>query len=182
MSVIKSFRNLSKMQFYKNALKIRQIMTVWVLHNFGAKYRLKELKIFAKQISDKDKEKIMNILEPYDINDNKAFNLAVPDWFYDNERNYLHGLTKDLIHCIIKANEIYVSKFESDYKQRRMEQNKAICICFELYSELQYIEKIIPMNLNQLTNLFELLDEEINLLRGWKSSTKKYWDNNKNKG
>lgn len=56
MSVLKNFRNLSKMQFYKNALKIREIMTSWILHNFGAKYKLKELKVFSKQISENEKE------------------------------------------------------------------------------------------------------------------------------
>lgn len=180
MSVIKNFRNLSKMQFYKDALKIREMLTKWILNNFGAKYKLKDIKIFAKNISERDKDKIYKILEPYDLNDNKAFNLAIPDWFYDNEKNYLQGLTKDLIHCIIKANEIYVSNVQVDYRQRRAAQNEAIGICFELYSELQYIEKFIPMNLNHLADLLDLIDEEITLLRGWKKSTKKYWDKNNN--
>lgn len=168
------------MEFYKNAKVLRNEITNWMLKNFGAKYKLKELKIFAKNISDVDKDKIYKILEPYDLSDNKAFNIAVPDWFYDSERNIIQGLTRELICDIIKANEIYV-KEEIDYSQRRNYQNKAISDCFDLYSELDYISKFIPMNLNQLVNIFELLDNEIELLRKWKSSTTKYWNRERNK-
>ena len=90
MSVLKSLRNLSDMEFYKNAKVLRNEITNWMLRNFGAKYKLKDVKILAKNISDVDKNKIYEILEPYDLNDNKAFNLAVPDWFYDSERKMLY--------------------------------------------------------------------------------------------
>lgn len=180
MSVLKSLRNLSDMEFYKNAKVLRNEVTGWMLRNFGAKYKLKDVKILAKNISDVDKNKIYEILEPYDLNDNKAFNLAVPDWFYDMERNIIQGLTREIIRDIIKANEIYV-KEQIDYSQRREYQNKAITGCFDLYSELDYISSFIPMNLNQLIKIFELLDKEIELLRKWKSSTTKYWNKERTK-
>lgn len=37
MAVLKNLRNLSEMEFYKNAIGIRRDVTLWMLKEFGLK-------------------------------------------------------------------------------------------------------------------------------------------------
>ena len=177
MSVLKNLRNLSDMEFYKVSKEIRNQIIKWSLYNFGAKYKLKDIKVFLKNIDDEDKEEINKILEKYKTD--KAFNLAIPDWLFDKERGKLHDICYSMTDNIIHANEIYVTS-EEEYQLRRCFQDKAIADCYQLYTELEIMSDNIPMNLNTLIGIFELIDREITLLRGWKGSDKKAW--NKKKG
>lgn len=76
MSVLKNLRNLSDMEFYKVSKEIRNQIIKWSLYNFGAKYKLKDIKVFLKNINDEDKEEINKILEKYKTD--KAFSLTIP--------------------------------------------------------------------------------------------------------
>lgn len=173
MSVLKNLRNLSDMEFYKVSKEIRNQIIKWSLYNFGAKYKLKDIKVFLKNINDEDKEEINKILEKYKTD--KAFSLTIPDWLFDKGREKLHDICYSMTDNIIHANEIYVTS-EEEYQLRRCFQDKAIADCYQLYTELEIMSDNIPMNLNTLIGIFELIDREITLLRGWKGSDKKAWN------
>ena len=64
MSVLKRKRNVSKMEFYHNAIKLRLMITEFLLKDFGIKSRRRNLE-FAKNVYDieeEDVEEIENIL------------------------------------------------------------------------------------------------------------------------
>ena len=59
MSVIKSLRTISKMEFYKTAINIRKELTIWMIKDFGARRNPKSVMQVIKDISDDDRQ-IMN--------------------------------------------------------------------------------------------------------------------------
>lgn len=60
MSVLKRKRNISKMEFYHNAIKLRLMMTEFLLRDFGIKSRRRNLD-FAKDVYDMEDEDISQI-------------------------------------------------------------------------------------------------------------------------
>lgn len=165
-------RELSRMEFYKNAILIRHEITDYIERNFGHKYKKKQVETVIKGINQEDYETIQSIIDKYDVNNNKIFVYTTPLWFINRERGYLLDVMKDMVHNIISANTIWVHG-DLQYQKRKMYQDEAIACCFKLYTELQYISDEIPINLNQLDRIFELLEKEIDLLKGWRSVTKK---------
>ena len=59
MSILKNFRNLSNMQFYKTAAFIRKDLTEWMMRDFGTTRNKKVavLKYSYMIITDDDEEK-----------------------------------------------------------------------------------------------------------------------------
>lgn len=110
-SVLKSLRNLSEMEFYKNAIRMRTSLTVWVLKDFGTRRNPRSVNKVIKDISMEDKrEVIVKILQ-------------------------------DIIGNITSANSIFPSDdfLKEEYGLRRKYQDMAIAECYRLYQELQYI-------------------------------------------
>ena len=61
MSVIKGLRKLSTMEFYKNAIRLRQRMTDWLLRDFGTKRNARSINKIITGISEDD-QKLINDL------------------------------------------------------------------------------------------------------------------------
>ena len=74
------------------------------------------MKLIEENMSEEDKKVIYEILDKYKTD--KVFNLAIPDWLYDRERNNLHKITYSMVENIVHANEIYVVN-QSEYDLRR---------------------------------------------------------------
>lgn len=178
MSVLKNLQRLSNMEFYKNAMDIRNAINEFILRDFGTKHEVYNIKVFSDKISNYDKNKIYQILDPYEIMDHKVFGKALPDWFFDGERNDLRSLSKELLNHIIDANEVYVHR-ECDFNRRRDLQSDAASCCYKIYSQFEYMKKFVPIDLNHLNDIFEMLDKEIDLLHSWKSSDAEAWNNKK---
>ena len=90
MSVIKNLRNLSKMEFYHTALVLRDMLTKWLMKEFGIKPSYKEYELRASDISPEDLAAIDSIYEKYGINRKKAYASVYPQWlsFRGNIRRY----------------------------------------------------------------------------------------------
>lgn len=176
MSVLKHLRSLSEMEFYKNAIRIRKDLTVWMLKDFGAKRNPKSVKQVIKNISEDDQKVIDDIFLKYGKTSNHQYQSEYPSWFVNYERKIISTILTNMIHCITKANSIYPSK-EFEWDLRRKYQDIAITQCYALYQELQYIVSLFPTDLNRFCYLLEDIEKEIALLKGWRQS-----DNNvKNK-
>ena len=119
MSVLKRKRNISKMEFYHNAIKLRLMITEFLLKDFGIKSRRRNLE-FAKDvydIEDEDVEEIENILSAYDLKNSFIDNF--PSWLIDKERDYFMDLLRSLMKNICSANNSY-------NKQRRILYEKKL--------------------------------------------------------
>ena len=172
LSVRKDMRNESKMEFYKNADRIREQVTNWLLTDFGKRKLKRSINHIIKDISQKDQETIDNIFVKYNIQSKYTFTSEYDDWYIDRERNEILKILRNMSSNIIHANSIYAVNLD-EYNERRMYQNKAIGDCYDLMHELQNIANHITFNINTLSPIIESVDKEIKLLKGWRQSDNK---------
>lgn len=172
MSVLKRKRNISKMEFYHNAIKLRLMITEFLLKDFGIKSRRRNLE-FAKDvydIEDEDVEEIENILSAYDLKNSFIDNF--PSWLIDKERDYFMDLLRSLMKNICSANTIHITNKE-EYYMRRNYQTQAICDCENLLQEMQYIIYVTHPNVEKYMPYVDIIEKEIALLKGWRNSDNK---------
>jgi len=172
LSVLKRKRNISKMEFYHNAIKLRLMITEFLLKDFGIKSRRRNLE-FAKDvydIEDEDVEEIENILSAYDFKNSFIDNF--PSWLIDKERDYFMDLLRSLMKNICSANTIHITNKE-EYYMRRNYQTQAICDCENLLQEMQYIIYVTHPNVEKYMPYVDIIEKEIALLKGWWKSDNK---------
>jgi hypothetical protein len=170
--VLKRKRNISKMEFYHNAIKLRLMITEFLLKDFGIKSRRRNLE-FAKDvydIEDEDVEEIENILSAYDLKNSFIDNF--PSWLIDKERDYFMDLLRSLMKNICSANTIHITNKE-EYYMRRNYQTQAICDCENLLQEMQYIIYVTHPNVEKYMPYVDIIEKEIALLKGWRKSDNK---------
>lgn len=175
MGVLKAFRGLSSMEFYKNAIFIRKDLTMWLIKDFGLNKYPRSVKQVIKNISEEDQKIIDNVFIKYNINPKKEYCSELPTWFLSYEKRLIYDKMFELIDNITKANSIYPS-IELEWNLRRKYQDIAISICYVLYQELAYIISLFPTDLNRLEYIINSIKKEIDLLKGWRQS-----DNNRRK-
>ena len=172
MSVLKNLQELSDLEFYKCAEKLQDDITDFCLRDFGLKKSPRSVKQIIKNIDQKDEEQINAIFEKYGKKPNQQYASVYPEWFIKSRKAHLIKCTDTLIKNIIDANLIYVTSL-AECDQRRIKQNEAIGVCGNLYRELQYLKRHLPINLNWLVGTLALVKREELLLKGWRRSDNK---------
>lgn len=172
MSVIKALRNLSTMEYYKNAIYIRKDLTQWMLRDFGAKKYPKNVTQIVKDMEESDQKVIDDIFAKYGRSPKHEYQGEYPVWFVDFERNKISEILWDMMSNITKANSIYPT-YTCEWEMRRNFQNLAITTCYRLYQELQYIQSLFPQDLNKFAPLLGDIEREVDLLKGWRQSDNK---------
>ena len=68
MSVLKSQRTLSGLEFYNNAIKLRQEITLLLLRDFGIKDKVRSVKGLSgtMHMEQEDQEKLQELMEKYE--------------------------------------------------------------------------------------------------------------------
>lgn len=79
MSVIKNLRNLSSMEFYKNAIQMRRELTEWMMRDFGTVRNKKSLHSVIKDISQEDEQILTEVFQKYGKNINRGFQYEYPE-------------------------------------------------------------------------------------------------------
>lgn len=172
MTVLKSQRQVSKMEFLHNAYDLRKYVTFRLLKDFGIKDRVRDTTYFIdpKNLDDTRRKTLSKLLNECDC---KAALESYPQWFIASEREYLHNLCRQMIANILAANQTYVVT-TADINARREYQNKAITATELILQEMQFLLGVIPqIDANKLTPLIEMADREIALLKGWRKSDNK---------
>ena len=176
MTILKRKRNVAKMEFYHNAIKLRFEITELLLRDFGLKNRRRNLE-FAKEVydmTDDDLQEIEEVLSAYNVKN--SFIDKFPSWLIDKERNYFLDILRDLIQNICNANTIRITNKE-EYYLRRNYQNKAICDCENLLQEMQYVIFVFHPNSEKYMRYVDMIEKEIALLKGWRKSDNKILKN-----
>lgn len=180
MSVLKNLRSLSDMQFYKTAIQIRKELTVWLLKDFGAKRNVKSVNQVIKDITPEEQGQINAIFAKYGKTSNKTYQSEYPAWFVNFERQIISKNLAEMVTNITQANSIY-PYYMFEWDLRRSYQDKAICNCYNLYQELQYIVSLFPTDLNRFIDLLDVIEREVQLLKGWRQSDNKKREQMENK-
>ncbi len=170
MSVLKNLRNLSGMEYYKTAIYIRRDLTMLLLRDFGTKRKIRNIRHTIPDLTEEEQKQIDGIFEKH--GKTESFHSEMPEWFLTQEKKFLSKELWNLIVYITEANSIY-PLYPAEWDVRRELQDKAIGCCYGIYQELQYIQNIFPQDLNRLTPIFENLEKETHLLKGWRQSDNK---------
>lgn len=172
MTVLKSKRSVSKMEFFQNAITLRKYVTFKVLRDFGIKRKVwnKTFLIESGNLSDQDRATLNELLERCD---HVGAIEEYPQWYISTERANVLQILHDLIRHITYANTIYINS-EAEATERRNYQNCAIADCEYLLQEFGYIMDVIPeICANKLIPLVEMTNHEIALLKAWRKSDNK---------
>jgi len=150
MSVLKSRRSLSKLEFYHNARQLRENITNLLLRDFGVRDKVRKIRT--------EENMQLTIIEEY------------PEWLIVYFRDSIVKLLKSLMLNITAANTIYPTNGD-ELNLRRRYQTGAIVNCEQLLQEFQYCADVLPIKIEKFLPYVEKIDFEIKLLKGWRKSS-----------
>ena len=172
MSVPKSQRNQSVMEFYHNALNLRHEITALLLRDFGLKKKIRTVEILVKMcdIDPADKQTLTSILNKYKM-DSSIID-EYPSWLIAEFRQTILGILRDMSLNIKMANSIYIQTKE-EYTERRLFWDKAIGNCQQLLAEMQFVIETLPVDAEKYMRYVGMIDKQINLLKGVRKADNK---------
>lgn len=171
MSVLKSKRKASQFEVFHHFYKMRKEVTDLLLRDFGYDYNRAENKVAKMfggrsytELTPEEKSRYDRLMEK-----NRAFD----EWFIEDERKVIVDCLRSIGENVFLANSIYPTYME-ELIERRLCQDKAIGLCYRLTQELQYAIETLPVNVNKYLRFAEMIQTEINLLKGWRKSDNKF--------
>ncbi|MCC8063669.1 MAG: hypothetical protein LIO70_01125 [Clostridiales bacterium] len=171
MSVVKSKRKESQFEVFHHYYKVRKELTDLLLRDFGYSED-KSAKKLAKQFGGKPYAELSDT-EKARHDKMQQRNQAFEAWFVMDEREVIMGYLRNLGRCLFSANEIY-PQYEDELVQRRLFQEKALGYCTMLKQELQYAIETLPVDINKYTRFAQMLQTEIDLIKGWRRSDNRF--------
>ena len=175
MSVLKNKRDLSDMEFYKNAIRMNQELATWMMRNFGTQRNPRSVNQVIKNINEDDQKTIDDIFSKYGKPPNHEFVSEFPEWYVDRKRKRLLDLCDDLIENITNANSIYPTEefLHEEFAIRREFQWMAICNCKDIEQVLQGIRVDFRIDINKINKFLDMSKQEVDLIKGWRQSDNK---------
>ena len=171
MSVPLSERNLSQMEFWKNANALEKELAFIVMKDFGIKPRVKDVNFYSKtyKMESEDATKFNELCEQYHIT---RVTEDYPSWLIEYYRHHTLELLADLKENIRSANEVY-PYYREEYIVRREYQNEAIRCCGKLYDTFTMIKNTLSIDPDKYMGVIEKIERERALLKGWRKSDNK---------
>lgn len=171
MSVLKSKRKASQFEVFHHFYKMRKEVTDLLLRDFGydlERAEKKAMKMFGdktyEELTPEEKARYEKLMAK-----NKAFD----EWFIADERQTVVDCLRSICEEVFVANSIYPTCME-ELIERRIHQDRAIGQCYRLTQELQYAIETLPVDVNKYLRFADLIQTEINLLKGWRKSDNKF--------
>ena len=171
MSVLKSKRKASQFEVFHHLTKMRKEVTDLLLRDFG--YDLdkavnKVEKTFGgrphEELSPDEKVRYEKLMEK---------NIAFAEWFIADERKVVVDCLRTITEEVYVANSIYPT-YREELVERRVHQDRAVGQCYRLTQELQYAIETLPVDVNKYLRFAEMIQTEINLIKGWRKSDNKF--------
>lgn len=171
MSVLKAKRKASQFEVFHQLKKMRKEVTDLLLRDFG--YNLDKAtrnveKTFGgrpyEELSPDEKVRYEKLMEK---------NIAFAEWFIVDERKVIVDCLRTITEEVYVANSIYPVYWD-ELVERRIHQDRAVGQCYRLTQELQYAIETLPVDVNKYLRFAEMIQTEINLLKGWRKSDNKF--------
>lgn len=170
MSVLKSKRKPSQFEVFHQLTKLRKDITDLLLRDFGfdtvkAEKRLE--KRFGEPFEELDEKQQATYARQKRRWD------AFDEWFIEDERKTIVNCLRAITREVYIANSIYPT-VQEELTERRLHQDRAIGLCYTLTQELQYAIETLPVDVNQYLRFGEMIQAEVNLIKGWRKSDNKF--------
>lgn len=172
-SVPKYKRTTSKIHFLATFNKIRKETIMILMRDFGIKARSYSIDLMEiiYEMSEDDSKEFEDLCEKYNIT---SFDIdKYPEWLVNGWRNELMMILNNLGIEIQCANSIYVTNIQ-EYYNRRNHWNTAIGYCMALMDKLHEIIACIHVKIGAYEHVFEMIIEEIKLLKAVRKSDNRY--------
>lgn len=168
MSVLKSKRKTSRLEFLHNAYVIQRSLALLLLRDFGTKPKIRATRFFAaiNKMSEEDKDIFLDLTDKYGVT---SIVDEYPEWLISDMRNRVLQEARFLVRNIIQANSIYPA-YVSEYMDRRRYQTMAIGNCEQMLQEMQFVISILNVDVNKYLPYVDMIEREIALLRAWRKS------------
>lgn len=163
-SVPKGRREQSQFEAQHHYYALRKAVTELVLNDFGfseEKYRKKMEKY--RQDHQKDAN-IDDIVQRWEVK-NENFK----KWFIDEEGRAILDTMREIEKNFTMGNSIFPSETPAkllEFLSRRWYINRAIGLCYSLKQEINYVIRILPVDLNKSERFAIEIDRQIALYKG----------------
>ena len=171
MSVLKSKRKSSQLEVFHHLYKTRKEVTDLLLRDFGYDLERAEKKV-EKMFGGRRYEELTPE-EKVRYDKLKAKNEAFDTWFIEDERKCVVDCLREITKEVFMANNIYPTVMK-ELVERRLCQDRAVGQCYRLTQELQYAIETLPVDVNKYTRFADMIQTEINLIKGWRKSDNKF--------
>jgi len=179
MSVVKSKRKTSRFEAQHQLLILRNEVTNLAINQFGfsaEKYEL-QIKRYAEQ--HKTAANVDAVVERWR---NKKDNFTA--WFIAEEREVVLEILRRITEEFTVANSIFPNGADEEISkaeitERRLHMDRAIAQCFVLKQEIQYVMKVLPVDMNKFKRFADMIDTEITLIKGVRRSDNRFLKNQK---
>lgn len=88
-------------------------------------------------------------------------------------KRYITDAFRQIEAHLYIANSIYPT-YAEELSLRRCHQDEALGICYAVLKELEYIMDVLPVKASKYPKYIDLVNSEINYIKGWKSSNNKF--------
>ncbi len=169
MSVPQYKQTPSKVEFLSTFHKLRKEINLILMRDFGIKKRTYNVTLISDiyELSDEDKKVLEEITLKYGID--SVLIDKYSEWLVSAWRNETREILTNLGVQIELANSIYITCKE-EYFERRIAWDKAIGYCNALKDKFHEILSTIKVSVGAYKVVAELLQKEINLLKGVRKS------------
>ncbi len=171
VGVLKSKRKASDFQVFTHFYYMRKEITDLLLRDFGFSTEKAEKKVL-KSFGGKSKEELTEEEENQYIGQIAKIS-AFDEWFVLYEREAIMDDLRSLGMYLFAANDIY-PQYPAELEQRRLCQDRALGCCESLQQELQYAIEVLPVDINKYTRFADMLNEQVQLIKGWRRSDNKF--------
>ncbi len=146
-SIPKSKRSKSQLEALHEAYMLRWKITAELMASFAYSQRKQEQHIqkLTRHIPDAEARKeAANAIRETEQN--------FAGWFIMRERERIADFAQGIAEHLRAANTIYPQYME-EFKERRLEMDRAMVCCNKLQDELQYIAETLPSDKNKYMNV-----------------------------
>ena len=170
MSVLVPNRKQSGFQVFHNLEVLRKEITDFLLRDFGYDTVKQERKL-ERQFGRRPYEALT---EPEKIRYERLASrwVGFDEWFLMDERKYIADCLRGITKHVYMANSIYPI-YREELIERRIHQDQAVGLCYDLVQELQYVMETLPVDANAFLRYSKLIQTEINLIKSWRKSDNK---------
>ncbi len=107
------------------------------------------------------------------LNDFGAKENQVPEWLLSEERKRILNVSQNISVHLRAANTIW-PVYWNEFKERRLELDRALAACSSLQDELQSIVVMIPTNINRYTRICLEIDKCFNYIKKLRQSDNRF--------
>lgn len=182
MTVPKSERTPSRVDFFSNLYKLNDTITLLLVRDFGLKNYNKNLMTFCynAKMAGEDRKNFIELCEKYHIGTESSY----PLWLLEHYRDWILRDLMELQQTIVLANTIYVTT-QASFDYRQTLQWKAVGCCKELLQTFQNAVRVLKklrldkveddVDIEEYMPYVELINAEIKSLQNWRKNDAKIW-------